>query len=337
MKRVRYLINLVGAIVAIAIILHFIDPGRMWGIISGSKIEYILLAALAYLALNAVMAQRIRTLLSAMGKDIGLGSALKADFGGMLTSDFTPARSGYFLTAFLISSEHNINLEKTMLAIFGPQLFEFLLKAVCSALLFVLIIHFFPVFNGQELLVFVSIALIIIGIGFFVALLFHPTLLERFSFLKIGPFRKLFYLFHLMRSSSSVMIKEWSAVALLTLGAWILKAIEWYFIARAIGFTVIDPLWDFGFFLLFHPFVTFIHFLPLPTLAGAGTGEAAGSAILFLFGIPLDIGISFGFLARGMMIIIDLLGLSAVIPFMKKESLSGILKDIETIEERIEV
>jgi len=335
MKHLNYIINIAGALAAIAIILYFVDVGQIWGVISHSRLEFILLASLAYITLNAAMAQRIRVLLSSMGHRIPFASALKADLGGMLASDFSPARSGYFLTAFLISSEKSVNLEKSMLAIFGPQLLEFLLKAVCTALLVVLIMQSFPIFAGKEILVFATLAAIAGGIIFFFALLFHPNLLERFAFMKIGPGKKVFYLFHLMRDNSGVMVREWPSILSLTMIAYILKAVEWFLLAKALGITVIGPVWDLGFFLLFVPFVTFVQFLPLPTIAGAGTGEAAGTAILALFGVPIEIGISFGFLTRGMMILVDLAGISAILPFIRKESFDGVLKDIDAIEERM--
>ena len=335
MNKLQYIINALGGLIAIAIILYFIDVGRIWEIISGSHLELILLAAIVYLSLNAVMAMRIKLLLAAAGKQLPLRSALEADLGGMLASDFTPARSGYFLTAFLLSSKHGIKLEKTMLSIFGPQLLEFLLKAVCCSLLFVFLLNHFEIFKGQELLVFAAIGAIISGIVFFLFLLFHPTLLERFSFMKIGPGKKIFYLFHLMRENSDVMRSRWVPVLCLTIIGWLLKGVEWLLLSRALGFSISDPLYDYVFFLFFQPFVTIIHFLPLPTLAGAGTGEAAGSAILALFGVPLDVGLSFGFLTRGLMLIVDLLGLPAVLAFLRKESFDGILKDIDTMEERL--
>ena len=223
-----------------------------------------------------------------------------------------------------------------MLAIFGPQLIEFAIKVICSSLLVLLIMNQFSIFSGQEWLVVLSLLMITCVIGFFLALLFHPTLLNRFSFIKkLGPAKKVFFLFQLMRDNSNIMVKKLPIILLLTLGSWFTKGVEWFLIAKAFGIVVMDPWLDIGFFLLFHPFITFIHFLPLPTLAGTGTGEAAASGILALFGIPLGVGIAFGFLTRTMMIVVDLVGLFAIIPLIKKEKLGNMLSEIDDMENRI--
>jgi len=334
-EKTKILVNLAVSIILIVVILYFVNVGQILETLKGADLRFVGLAAIAYLTVNLAMSLRIMKLLEGMGKKIPLITALKADLAGMLASDFTPARSGYFLTAFILTTEEGIELDKSMLSIFGPQLLEFLFKVICTALLVVFLMSRSPIFAGHEIIIFLAVALIILGIVFFLALLFHPTLLERFSFAKIGPMKKLFSLFHLMRSNSEVMVREWPSVIGYTLVGWLAKGVEWYLLSRALGITVIDPVWDYGFFLLLNPFVTFVQFLPLPTLAGAGTGEAAATAVLALMGISLAPAVAFAFLTRGLMIAVDLLGVPTLSRLLRKESLEGVLDEIETLETRI--
>ncbi len=334
----KLIISALFAILFIAVLIYIVSPQQIIGVLSKADWRYLLLAVLCYVALNAMMAYRIQALLAEVGHKISFRAALDANFAGMSASDFTPARGGYFFTAFVLSSKHDIPIEKSMLAIFGPQMLEFAVKALgLTLLVFFVLGHMDLLGNGNPLLILGPILGIFVIIGFFSALLFSPALLQKFSFIKrfsIG--RKFFFLFHLMQKNSKVLVDKWGTVLGVTLTTWFLKGLEWFCLARALGITLFpNPFVELGFFLLLHPSVTLIQFIPIPTLAGTGTSEAAFAGLLVLFGVPLGIGVPFALLTRVLMIVVDAIGgIWTILDYIHRESIAGILDDINGVEDR---
>jgi uncharacterized protein (TIRG00374 family) len=103
-------------------------------------------------------------------------------------------------------------------------------------------------------------------------------------------------------------------IILITFGCWILKGFEWYFLGWALGITQIPWI---GYFLI-HPLVTALAFVPI-TPAGAGVQEFGIVGIFtLLFASPISgemkaaIG-AFAILARGLLIIEDLIGVPQIV------------------------
>lgn len=336
-KETKLIFSIIISILIIAVVLSLINIEEIIKIISKIRIEYFVLAVFAYLALNIGMSKKIQIILEALGEKIEIKEAIKANFGGMIASDFTPARSGYFLTAFILSREKKIELHKTIVSIFAPQLIEFAIKIICSVAVGLIIINSAKLDLGNYP-IFLAIGLIIsaITIAFFGLLLVVNGLLEKFAFIKKIPIAsKLYYLFHMMRSNLPAISNKWNQVIALTGIVWILKGIEWFFLAKALNIVIFDPVLDLGFFIFFHSFLTFTNFIPVPSVAGAGTTEATSALVFVLLGSSAEIGISFAILARFLMIIVDLLGLVSIVPLIEKEKIEGILEDIENIEKDI--
>jgi uncharacterized protein (TIRG00374 family) len=331
-------ISALFAVLFIALLVYFVSPQQVADVLSKADWRYLLLAALCYVGLNALMAFRIQELLGEVGHKISFRSAMEANFAGMSASDFTPARSGYFFTAFLLSSKHDIPIEKTMLAIFGPQMLEFAIKALALAVLvFVVLGQMGILGTSNPLLIIGPILGIFVIIGLFSALLFSPALLETFSFAKrVAVGRKFFFLFHLMQRNSKALLDKWAVVLGVSLLTWFLKGLEWFCLAKSLGITLNpDPLAELGLFLLIHPSITLIQFIPIPTLAGTGTSEAAFAGLLVLFGVPPATGVPFALLTRALMISIDAVaGIRTILDYIRRESIAGILEDINGVEER---
>ena len=330
-------ISIVFSIAIMALIISAIDVNKTVGILLKTKIEYVLIAAIIYFILNWGMAKRIEIILREFGEKIDIKNTLKANFGGMIASDFTPARSGYFLTAFIISRENGIDLHKTMASIFAPQLIEFAIKIICSAIVGLIIINNSNLNLGNyPILLFAGLLISAGTIGFFALLLLREGLLERFSFMKKMPVvSKAYYLFFLMRENLPAISKKWREILGLTIFVWVMKGLEWFFLARALNIVIFDPILDFGFYIFFHSFLTFTNFIPVPSIAGAGATEATSALVFVLLGSNAELGVTFAVLARVVMIIVDMIGLSAIIPLFAKEKLEGILEDIENIEKSI--
>jgi uncharacterized membrane protein YbhN (UPF0104 family) len=322
-------INILLTLAIMAAILYFIDFSKLVRILMGAKLEFIALALAVYLLINALMAARIWKLLHGLGAKVGYAEVLKTQFGGMLASDVTPARSGYFFTAFSISAKHRIGLEKTMTVIFGPQLLEFFLKIVAGAAVLYLAIGKVSVIGSNSLFAALFVLAVVAGIAFFGLLMFSRRFLGLFSFAKGLPFgAKAFYFFGLMQNESPILLREIKFLLGLEVVTWLLKTLEWslYFWALGLSVSSGDMVADFGFFLIFHALITFLQFIPLPTVAGAGTSEAAAAAVLAAFGIPIEAGVAFMFLTRGGMLFADLLGLPAILEFAKSKNIGEIFE-----------
>jgi uncharacterized protein (TIRG00374 family) len=96
-------------------------------------------------------------------------------------------------------------------------------------------------------------------------------------------------------------------IAFVTVGCWVLKGFEWFFLGLALGITQIGWL---GFFLL-HPLVTALGFVPL-TPSGIGFQEGAITGVFLLLGVPISVGTTFAILARVMLIVQDLVGIPQI-------------------------
>ncbi len=333
----KYKWNAVFSVILLLVLLYFLDVTKLIDILLGAEPIYIILALLFYLILNVLMGLRIKLILGWLGETASLKNTLIANFTGMLASDFTPARSGYFFTAFDLSSRLKLPLEKSMISIFGPQLLDFVIKSLCVGILVVFVLNQFAVFENHSVYILLSTVFILIVILFFGILLFSKKLLHRFSFIKKLPFgSKLFSLFHLMQNNSSVLLKKKWAIISVTLGSWFFKTCEWFCLAKAINISLFDDvLLEFVFIGIFQASITLIQFMPIPTIAGAGTSEVAFGGILLLFGVPVELGVAFGLLTRGLMIFVDfILGVSNLSIYIEKEKLDGILADIEDVEKR---
>jgi len=322
-------INLLVTVAVIAALLYLIDFSRLILILSRAKLEFIAAALGVYLLINALMAVRIWKLLSGLGARVDYFEALKIHFGGMLASDVTPARSGYFFTAFSLSARHNIALGKTMTVVLGPQLLEFFLKIVAGGAVLWLALGKVSVIGNNSVFAALFVLAVLAGVAFFGLLMFSRRFLHCFSFAKRLPFgKKGFYLFELMQRESPVLLHEWKFLLGLEAVCWLLKSLEWSLYFWALGLSVNggNMAADFGFFVIFHALITFMQFIPLPTIAGAGTSEAAAAAILAAFGIPVEAGVAFMFLTRGGMLLADLLGLPAIAEFAKSKNIGEIFE-----------
>ncbi|HLD60204.1 MAG TPA: lysylphosphatidylglycerol synthase transmembrane domain-containing protein [Candidatus Bilamarchaeaceae archaeon] len=326
-----YLINLLFTLILIVLIFYFVDIEGVIKELYKVNLVYIIGAIIAYLTLNILMSIRIQKLLEAMKQPVKLIDCVKANFGGMLLSDVTPVRSGYFFTAFSLSSERKIKLDRTMLSIFGPQIFEFMLKVLCSAVLvFIVINNLLP--NQNQIITIAFLILLTFGFVFLLALLFSKKLLKKFEFAKKIPgVKKVYYLMELMQNNSKVILQEWKYVFGVLFGAWILKGIEWYLIAKSLNIEI-NTFNEVLFFLIFHSSITFLHFMPFPTIAGAGASEAVSAGILNLLGIPLQVGLAFAIITRGLMIFVDLIGLIAISRFIKKGNFFDLINEIDQKE-----
>jgi len=332
LEKKHILLNLAVSIALFAALFYFIGIDKMAAVLASAKPEFFALALLVYATVTFAMSYRVKVVLASMGEKLGLAQIAPHNLAGLLASDFTPARIGYFFTAFSLSSRHKIKLEKTFIAIFGPQLFDFLIKAISAAALTVFIVQ--RTGTSNILINIVVVAAALAAILFAGLLVFHPPALERFAFLEGLPFAsRAFGFIRRMHQHSDRILAVKVEVVCLTMATWTLKGLEWLLISRALGISVSgDALHDLAFMMVLQGALTIIQFIPSPTVAGAGASEAAFAVVLIPFGVPFESSVTFGFLTRMVMIIVDAFSLPVIISYLRGHTLDKTMEQIGRME-----
>jgi len=315
------LAELALSLLLMAALFYFADLGKVMSVIEKIELKWLALAFIFYFCINLSMALRIWAILRDMGVRIPYMNTLMAHFSGMIASDFTPARSGYFTTAFVLSRNNKIPLEQSMVSIIGPQIFDFLLKVTAGAIAFWYLLTYVLDVNTEEsilLAVIFGIFAISTMVLVMILSLFSPRFLRMMGFIKHLPFgAKLHGLVENIQKNSASIKRLFGLILCLLVLTWFFKAAEWYCIALAVGFMPDVPFEPIIFFAFLQPLVTILQFAPLPTFAGAGFSEAATVFVLLQFGVPVEQGLVFALLTRFVMIAVDSLGVREAVKMLK--------------------
>jgi glycosyltransferase 2 family protein len=289
------------------------------------KIEYLLLAFLMYFGINIFFTIRLRRVLAKDGVKTSFGKTLLAQYAGMLTSDVTPGRSGYILTPVYLRDQ-NVPASKGLSSVLGIQTIEFLAKVVGGVGAVIFLVQTVPTQTWNTLfpqtIAGVNIGILIAGLGIGL-MLTGAIVLAAFTWSKraIGLFDRIANSRLLKRFTGGIMgkLEEYKEsshstqraipeIIALTAVCWILKGFEWYFLGFALGITNVPWI---AFFLI-HPLVTALAFVPI-TPAGVGVQEFGIIGVLGLLGVPVVTAGVFALLARGLLIIEDLVGVPQIV------------------------
>ncbi|MEM3555290.1 MAG: lysylphosphatidylglycerol synthase transmembrane domain-containing protein [Candidatus Micrarchaeia archaeon] len=314
------LVQLLISLVAVALVLYLSDFPKVLEVMRNVNLVYFIGAAFLYLGLNSFMAYRITLILKEVKEKISFFEALEASLSGMLASDFTPARTGYFATAFLINKNSRIPMDKAMLSILAPQLFEFTLKFLAGSLALWYLLTMLAGKIGESIIGMVVGAFIFLSmIAFMGLLLFSKKFVEKLSFLSIFPYGKQIHsILSKMQKNSKSIRKLLPYILAISLTTWFIKSCEWVLLSKSIGMKIETALPEIVFFAFLHPLVTILQFIPAPTLAGMGLYEGGTAVVLSLFGVPPYQSVSFALLARFMNMAVDLLGVKGALKVAKK-------------------
>jgi len=311
-----------------AALLWYVGIGSLYNSLLNIKIEYLLLAFLAYFGINLLFTVRLRIVLKKDGVKTSFGKTLLAQYAGMLTSDVTPGRSGYILTPLYLKDQ-DVPTSKSLSGILGIQTIEFLAKVVGGIGAVLFLIDVVPPQNWDQFGTFagINLGLLIGGLGI-ALMLTGAILLAAFTWSRraISLFDRIANSRFLKRFAGGLIgrLEEYKdsahktrsaipEIALLTMACWVLKGFEWYFLGLSLGITQIPWI---GYFLI-HPLVTALGFVPI-TPAGAGIQEFGIVGIFtLLFTTPVSVEITsaifaFALLARGLLIFEDLAGLPQI-------------------------
>jgi uncharacterized protein (TIRG00374 family) len=249
----------------------------------------------------------------------------------MLTSDVTPGRSGYILMPVYLRDQ-KVPASKALSTVLGIQTIEFLAKVAGGVGAVIFLVNTVPMTTWYELfpgsILGINIGILIAALGISLMLVGAIVLaLFTWSTRAIGLFDRIANWRFLKRFTGGLMGKldEYKESAhstqskipeifALTMICWVLKGLEWWFLGLALGITNVPWI---AYFLI-HPLVTALAFVPI-TPAGVGVQEFGIIGILGLLGVPVATAAVFALLARGLLIIEDLIGVPQVV-----KSTSGI-------------
>lgn len=321
----KYALQIVCMVAIFAALLWYVGLESLYTALLTIKVEYLLLALLMYFGINVFFTLRLQRVLSKEGIKTSFRKTLLAQYAGMLTSDVTPGRSGYMLTPLYLRDQ-NVSTSKSLSAILGIQTIEFLIKVAggVGAVLYLVNVvpmetwgHLFP---GSILGINIGIIVAAFGIGL---MLTGAIVLAAFTWSKraIGLFERIANWRFLKRFTGKLMgkLEEYKEsshstqkaipeILGYTLLCWLLKGLEWWFLGYALGITSIPWI---AYFLI-HPLATALAFVPI-TPAGAGVQEFGIIGILGLLGVAAGPAGVFAIVARGMLILEDLIGIPQVV------------------------
>jgi len=308
-----------------ALLLWYVGLGSLYEALLTIKVEYLILAFAMYFGINVFFAVRLRRVLAKDGVKTSFGKTLLAQYAGMLTSDVTPGRSGYILTPVYLRDQ-NVPTSKSLSAILGIQTIEFLIKVVGGVGAVILLVQTVPAatwsalfpqsiagINIGILVAVLGISLMLVGAIVLAAFTWSTRAITFFDRIANWRFIKRFSggilgkLEEYKESAHSTQ-KAIPEILGLTMVCWVLKGLEWYFLGLALGIT--DVSW-FAFFLI-HPLVTALAFVPI-TPAGIGVQEFGIIGVLGLLGVPVATAGAFALIARGLLILEDLIGVPQIV------------------------
>jgi hypothetical protein len=303
-------------------LLWYVGISSLVNVLSQMKLEYFAVSFLAYFGINVLFAVRLMRVLKKDGVKMSFGKTLLAQYAGMLTSDVTPGRSGYFLTPVYLRDQ-KVPTSKSLSGILGIQTIEFLAKVVGGIGAVVFLVETVPAASWLQfgsfaginlgfLLAALGIALMFTGALVLAAFTWSQRAMSFFDRIANSRFLKRFT-GGLMgklgeyKDSSQKTRRAIPEIALITLACWVLKGFEWYFLGLALGITQIPWL---GYFLI-HPLVTALAFVPV-TPAGVGVQEFGIIGIFTLLQVDPAVAGVFALLSRGLLIVEDLIGVPQI-------------------------
>jgi len=300
MKVRRY--NILQVLVGIAIIVaifYVTDFGKTVALLMQINPYFLLGAVLIYFLNHLLMTYRLYAIIQTLDKKIRFIQVFWAHMSGMIASDVTPARSGYLYTTIPLK-KRGIALETSTSVVTYCYTFDLLIKIIVGVIAVFFLVNLIGI--PKELMKVFLIGLGTVAVLVVIAFAFFgirfPSRIKSFlgkhrlggALLKIQSESKRFQRMMLLIFSVSVM-------------GWVLRGVEWYFIARAVGLDLNLLLAS-----LLNPLLTSLSMVPF-TPSGLGIQELGISQALKIIGFQIEEGVAFALTARTMNTLVDLMGL----------------------------
>ncbi len=307
MRRSSILLQIIIGVSIIIFIFKRFDINNVISILKQTDYLFFILACLAYLFLNLVLAARLNYLLTRIGYRIKFSTVFFSHMGGMMAGDITPGRSGYFITPPLMKKNAGSQITDGMACIFAPQGIEFLLK-VSGAAAAIIYISTLPGISNDLLISAGTGATILLIVGVLMLTVSWRNEEVTSRLLSRVPFFKNFTDNLLSFKEKNIGIREnINAILILSMVGWVFAALQWFYLGRAIGIEL-----SFFVFFLLHPLLSILMFVPISP-AGFGVMELGTIGVFSLFGISPALAVAFSVLVRISILLVDLTGLKTVL------------------------
>ena len=279
------------------------------GAIVNIEITLFILALVFYAIDNLVLAFRYHFVLKYMDIKVPFLQVFLCHLGGMLYSDVTPGRVGYFTVPYFLKKRANVPYSSSLSAIIGLQSLEFFIKVFGCGVGLV-----FIGFNIENQILFIILLVGTIFLFIVAVILGIIVWSEKAEGLVqwlckiplIGKIlAKLLPKFSDFQQQGQKIKPVIPHAIVFTSVSWLLKGLQWYLIALSLNITGISY---FG-FVMIHPLLTALSFVPI-TPAGLGLQES-GIVIIFtlVFGQEAASSSAFSILVRFYAILVDLAGI----------------------------
>jgi hypothetical protein len=236
-----------------------------------------------------------------------------ASFGGQLLSDVTPARSGYFLTPFILNKMDNTPIKSGTAGVVATGAINFFVKAALSIIALAYFVRILPLKPVIVNTLLVGISLLIAGgLGLLMLILGKriPRLVERLKKLPVlgkAVGRIVEALNHLQEEGKKVR-GSLTQIALLILLSVVVNATALYLVSSAL-WRGSPSLLD---FILIVPLASALMYVPI-TIAGLGVQEGGYVTLLTLLGAPFEEAIAFTLIVRLLFTGTDIIGLQPLL------------------------
>jgi len=310
------------SLLALALVLYLIDPAKTLAILLKANPVWILAGAFFYSLTMLSMGWRLSFILSFVGEKLSLARGFISNAAGLLASDLTPARSGYFVVPFLLERHDKIALEKGMIAIISPQILDFFLKAVVAVAGIVFLISVQPSLENNALMLYGG-AVVMLGFSVAMAvLLFVPKALELakplFFFFPLA--QKVYEFIRTLQANRAKVLPIFPYIFLLSFFNFAVKGAEWFCLGTALGITFnTTALHPVLIFMMLQALISAFQFVPTPTVAGLGLAEGGAAASMVLLGVEPTLAVAFLLLTRAVTTLMDCIGFAELATILRKE------------------
>jgi len=275
-----------------------LGPADIIEILLGVNLGFFLLALAINLVDELLAAQILRTALD--NPKIPFKEVFMSHISGMLLSDVTPGRLGYYYTALSLSGKTGDSKSKSIGVVSVVQALYFFTKVVgclIASLYFIILVG-----GMRESILFFTISLIpLAGLVFMILAL--ATTLPQKIFGRIPAVAHLIgYIQNMQEAVKNVKSGQIHKMITYTTMIFILVGVQWYLLAKAIGVET-----GFASALMLRPLLSAIAYAPTP--GGLGFTEGGGAALFTLIGFSASQGFAFVILTRINQLTVSALGL----------------------------
>jgi len=314
MRIPRGFIQLVIGIAVLLWLLQLADATKVLTSISTANSICVFAAAISFITASTMVALALFVSLKRIGIKIQMSDAILASFGGQLLSDITPARSGYFLTSFILNKMDGIPNKSGMACVVTTGAMNFLVKSALSLISLAYFVRVLPISSiiVNSLMAGISI-LAAGGIGLLTLLWGKrlPRFFEKFEKIPVAGnlINRIVDSLNNLQEEAKKARGSLILVAFLILLSIISNSIALYFISESLELgspTLLD-------FMLITPLVSAFNFVPI-TVAGLGIQETSYVILLGLLGVSTEKAVAFTLVNRLLFTATDMIGL---IPLFK--------------------